>query len=234
MKQQMEMVLQHWLRTNAMGTFPSDLFETIIGRFAYRRGLEQKVKLDDLRGGFVVSRDGTKSPLMNIAIVGHGGSGKSSLIRRYVHDEFKIGPGDLGAHFLMKFIDCPFSAGTLSLMLWDTHDTITDDGALPSCRGGADAVLFCYDTSTWTSLDHLSSIIEEVKQKMGNEPTYMMVGTKCDLEKVCSEQDILSFAEKHGMNRTVECSAKDSINIDAVFNRVITETIFDPQFPFKE
>ena len=127
-------------------------------------------------------------------MLGNEGVGKSSLIARYVKDEFK---GDymstVGVDFLIKEVSLNDDTKA-KMVIWDIGGQSQWQQKLKFYLKGADgAVVVCditrpgsgKDTETW---------IEELKKHAGKIP-YILVANKSDLEHKIPETDLIEYAD---------------------------------------
>jgi small GTP-binding protein len=83
----------------------------------------------------------------------------------------------------------------------------------------SNGIIIVYDVTNGESFVHTKSWIEEVKNNCGDNDSMpiVLVGNKCDApNRIVSEQDQEEYAKLMNMPY-FEVSAKENINIDAVF-----------------
>ncbi len=159
-----------------------------------------------------------------VCLVGDAGVGKTSLVRRYVLDQF----GDqyistLGAKVTKKELrlDDPRNGGPVLVYL-----TIWDIMGEPSFREllrdayfrDAQAVLAVSDTTRRETLDHLPSWIDAVVRTVGPVPV-VVAANKADLVAADVQANALSAAKAFAAGVFVT-SAKTGTNVEDAFRRL--------------
>jgi len=121
-------------------------------------------------------------------IIGDGKVGKTSIIRRYVHEQFDpqykktIGV----AHAVKRLIinDCE-----VTLTIWDTGGQELFDCIRPQYYRGANGALIIYDVTNKESFDHLDKWFSDLYEQCGKIPI-ILVANKIDLvEKIVIPRD---------------------------------------------
>ena len=164
-----------------------------------------------------------------ILILGDAGVGKTSILVRYVDDDFKENPSlTVGTDSKTKTIQ--IKGRVAKLQIFDTAGQERFESAIPSSYyRGTQGIIFVYDITDQISFRNLSKWQEIVGRYASDKVVKTLVGNKCDLavdQEV--EYDVAKkFAEEHGMS-FFEVSAKDSINIDDIFTKNATEISMIP------
>lgn len=158
-------------------------------------------------------------------VVGDGGVGKSTMIQRlitgkYIAQKITIGT-DLATY------DLEFDGKKVTLQIWDFAGEKRFRFFLPNYSRGAMGCLLCYDISRYTSFDNLKEWYEIVKEN-ANDPVFVLVGGKNDLEdrRVVSREDAEAFKEEYDLDYFFETSSKSGDNNKKIF-RVLAEGILD-------
>ena len=103
---------------------------------------------------------------------------------------------------------------------------------------GCSAVIFVYDITRMDTFESITYWLLSAKdghthvENQGTSPLRVLVGNKIDLRaerKVSCEQG-QQFAEKNNMIFT-ETSAKESVNVQGLFNQIAATLHNDPNFP---
>ena len=151
-----------------------------------------------------------------IVLLGDSAVGKTSLVLRYVDDEFKQDPKvTLGGAYSKKCVSLS-SGETIKLHIWDTGGSEEAKSMVPLYYRKAKAGLITFDLSNAESFhdywaDEISTALEPGTFKM------FLVGNKCDLEKrAVSTKDALEFAKKHNMEY-FETSTKTGQGVNELF-----------------
>jgi small GTP-binding protein len=165
--------------------------------------------------------------LFKICIVGDGGVGKTTMVKRlltgkYIEQKITIGT-DLATHSIK------IKNKKIILQLWDFAGEKRFRFFLPNYSRGAKGVLLCYDIarrSTFNNLKEWYNIIDE-----HSNPVFILVGCKHDLadeKRVVSRGDAKEFQEKYNIDLFFENSSKTGYNIQEVFEN-LTHRIIDKQ-----
>jgi small GTP-binding protein len=155
---------------------------------------------------------------LKIVVLGHGGVGKTSLIDRYIRDQFSETLSTIGASFaLKKWQDYYFG-------IWDTagQDKYTKISSYYS--KGAQAAIIAYDITDRKTFDSIEKYINFLRN--AEENCYLvLVGTKFDLLRVSPSkrqvfvEDVLALTEKYRASH-YETSSKENYNISEVFDSI--------------
>ena len=154
-----------------------------------------------------------------IVLLGDTAVGKTSLVLRYVKDDFLPCPRvTFGGAYSKKYVDLQ-SGETIKLHIWDTGGSEEAQSMVSLYYRKAKAGLITFDLCNSDSFH--DSWIEQFKAAL--EPgTYQLflVGNKCDLAKrEVSEEEALEMAERHGM-RYFETSSKTGEGVEEMFEAV--------------
>ena len=155
--------------------------------------------------------------LLKYVIVGDASVGKSNLLLRYSHGQFReeyqltIGV-EFGSNNI-KIDDKIFR-----IQIWDTAGQENFRSITRAYYKNCACALIVYDISRRASFDSISTWIEDCKNSSPKSVFMVLVGNKCDLEKEreVSEEEGKELAETHGMI-FFETSAKTGKNVEEVF-----------------
>ncbi len=171
---------------------------------------------------------GTKQLKAKVCLVGEGGVGKTSLIRRYVVDEFDDGYiMTLGAKVTKKEIHIPLPEKDLrakvELMIWDVMGQPKFRELLQDVYfHGASGILAVADLTRRETLDALFEWIDRVDRITSQAPLVVVVN-KADLgaKAQFGEAEIARLARAfHG--DFLLTSAKTGANVEEAFRRLGT------------
>lgn len=160
-----------------------------------------------------------------VIIIGDARTGKSSLIRRYFANEFKIyEKSTIGVDYRMihKNFDNKYD---IKLQVWDTAGQERFNSIIENFFRDVTCVVLVYDITKISSLENIEKWIEKIRNI--DEPSILyLIGNKSDLDifrKVTIEDGKL-LAEKINA-RFFETSAKN--NIDLCVNRMFASIVAD-------
>jgi len=153
-----------------------------------------------------------------VVILGHFGVGKTSLIRRFVQDEFsdkyKV---TIGVHITKKVVTLS-EEDSISLILWDLEGTDTLDQIRDAYLLGTHGLIFVFDISRPSTFQHLNRDLEIVAKKVPGRPL-LVIGNKKDL---MLEEEIKLILEKHSISYDYLTSAKTGDTVEEAFNDLAT------------
>ena len=117
--------------------------------------------------------------IFKVIVIGDGKVGKTSIIRRYVHEQFDPKyKKTIGVAHAVKRLSINESEVTLTL--WDTGGQELFDCVRPQYYRGSNGVLVVYDVTNQESFDHLDKWIKDLSDQCGKIPI-ILVANKIDL-----------------------------------------------------
>ncbi len=153
-----------------------------------------------------------------VVILGHFGVGKTSLIRRFVTDQFsdkyKV---TIGVHITKKVVTLP-TDDTISLILWDLEGTDALEEIRDAYLLGTHGIVFVFDVSRPSTFQHLNSDLKIVVKKVPERPL-LVVGNKKDL---VPEEELTQLLENHQISYNYLTSAKTGDTVEDVFMELAT------------
>ncbi|XP_059619528.1 ras-related protein Rab-18-B [Phlebotomus argentipes] len=156
-----------------------------------------------------------------ILIIGESGVGKSSLMLRFVEDNFDADQSiTIGVDFKTKIVN--IDGVNVKLAIWDTAGQERFRTLTPSYYRDAQGAILVYDVTKKNTFQKLDLWLNEL-EIYGTRPNMakMVVGNKIDQpNREMSRDDGFKFAKKH---RTlfVETSAKTSEGVRSTFEEVV-------------
>lgn len=127
--------------------------------------------------------------IFKLIVIGDGKVGKTSIIRRYVHDQYDpryiktIGV----AHAVKRLF---INDSEVTLTIWDTGGQELFDCIRPQYYRGANGALVCYDVTNQESFDQLDKWFSDLYEQCGKIPI-ILVANKIDL----AEQTVIPLEE---------------------------------------
>jgi len=162
--------------------------------------------------------------LMKIAVVGDSAVGKTSLLLRFVDDEYRSSySSTIGVDFNIKMMELDGKA--IKLQIWDTAGQERFRAIVNSYYRGAHVVIIAFDLSCRESFMHVPKWYEET-MRHAIETKVILVGCKADLAHDVDKKEITDITDKYDMSY-YECSAKKHENngIDDIFEGIIRSNI---------
>ncbi|KAJ6249365.1 dystroglycan-related [Anaeramoeba flamelloides] len=163
--------------------------------------------------------------MYKIIIVGDSGVGKSSILVRYLHDEFQT---DYDVTIGVEFGSLPLEImdQTILLQIWDTAGQESFRSIIRPYYRRAVGALIVFDITQRESFNSLVSWLEDVRLNASNNVEITLIGNKADLsnDRAVSYEEGEKFAKEHGLEY-YETSANTSKNIEKIFEE-IAKSIF--------
>ena len=161
--------------------------------------------------------------LLKYIIIGDAAVGKSNLLLRYAHGQFKEEYQlTIGVEFGAKNIK--IDNKSFRIQIWDTAGQENFRSITRAYYKNSCCALVVYDISNRESFDHISNWIEDCKNQSPKTIFMCLVGNKCDLneKRQVSIEEGREFAEKNNI-LFFETSAKDGINVEEIFSNTAHE-----------
>ncbi len=150
-----------------------------------------------------------------VVLLGDSAVGKSSLVSRYVRDEFSESPQPtIGAAFLTKTVK--LGDRTIKFEIWDTAGQERYRSLAPMYYRGAAAALVVFDLTDTKSFEGAKSWVQELRKQGAQDIVLALVGNKKDLPRKVDAQLVHELTQEI----YVETSAKTGENIARVFEWV--------------
>ena len=155
--------------------------------------------------------------LLKYVIVGDASVGKSNLLLRYSHGQFREEYQlTIGVEFGSNNVN--INDKIFRIQIWDTAGQENFRSITRAYYKNSACALIVYDISRKASFESISTWIEDCKNSSPKSVFMVLVGNKCDLEseREVTEEEGKELAEKNGM-LFFETSAKTGTNVEKVF-----------------
>lgn len=162
-------------------------------------------------------------------LLGDTGVGKSSLVLRFVTNNFKpYSESTIGASFMSKMITV--GGKSIKFQIWDTAGQEKYHSLAPMYYRGAAAAIIVYDISRASTFKTLKTWVDELKNQGPKEIAIAIAGNKADLEdsREVDRSMALAYAEEIGA-MYLETSAKDDVNVQDIFVQLSNRLPAPPQ-----
>lgn len=161
--------------------------------------------------------------LFKIIVIGDSGVGKSSILFRFVDDNFNDSfISTIGIDFKIKTIT--IDNKIIKLQIWDTAGQERFRTITSSYYRGANGIIVVYDVTNRDSYNNIIKWLGEIDKYTRNDTITIIVGNKCDLEstRLVEYKEAEEFASQFSIPY-IETSAKTSSNITNVFTTMSNE-----------
>ena len=162
------------------------------------------------------------SYLLKILVAGESFVGKTTLIQRFVADEFIIGiRNTIGVDFFLKQMQIESHVleeldDQLDLQIWDISGEKRFREILPLYSSGTHGVILCFDNLT--NFDKLIEWENVLQQIIPLPVPRVLLRTKADLDEILPEkQTIDRFLKDHNCIGFYNTSSKDGTGVSDAF-----------------
>ena len=158
--------------------------------------------------------------IIKSAIIGDYGVGKTSIVSRYTKNNFYEGETPtLGVDFLYKEID--YKENKYKLQIWDTAGQEKFESIVKSYIRDLNACILVFDVNYKGSFNRIQKWLQDIEYMVENPIYICLVGSKIDLNmREVSDEEIQNFCKENNLDY-IECSAKNSDNINSIFINII-------------
>ncbi|XP_053363628.1 ras-related protein Rab-38 [Clarias gariepinus] len=156
-----------------------------------------------------------------VLVIGDLGVGKTSIIKRYVHQHFSANyRATIGVDFALKVLD--LDQDTIRVQLWDIAGQERFGNMTRVYYRDAIGAFVVFDVTRSCTFEAVRKWKEDLDDKVnvfgGNRIAAVLLANKCDQEKddafAKTYPRMEQFCREHGFISWFETSAKENINID--------------------
>ncbi|XP_037081970.1 ras-related protein Rab-38-like isoform X2 [Pollicipes pollicipes] len=170
--------------------------------------------------------------LYKILIIGELGTGKTSIIKRYVHQFFSAHyRATIGVDFALKVLHWDPNT-IIRLQLWDIAGQERFGSMTRVYYKEAVAAFIVFDVSRSVTFDAImkwkNDLDEKVQLPSGEPVPCVLLANKSDLTKeglVASPEKMAEWVEQHGFAGWFETSAKENTGIEEASNFLVTKIL---------
>ncbi|XP_046549522.1 ras-related protein Rab-22A-like [Haliotis rubra] len=161
---------------------------------------------------------------VKLCLLGDSGVGKSSIVMRFVNNQFKNAlESTIGASFMTKTL--LVDGNTYKYQIWDTAGQEKYRALAPMYyRGAAAAAIIVYDVTRESTFRSVKSWVQELRRQGSPNIVIAIAGNKCDLEDLreVRKKDAQDYAKD--INAIFcETSALTAVNVPQLFDAISKE-----------
>ena len=175
--------------------------------------------MNNLEDDSFQTNDTSPSKSYKVLLLGNSSVGKTCILIRFSEDTFNDNyEVTIGLNYRIKTITLDNTP--IKMQIWDTSGEEKFKAIAKNFYRGAHGVLLIYDICQKSSFLDVKGWIEQIIENTDNDEIVMILcGNKNDMEKerVISKEEGENLAKNYGIP-FFECSAKNNINIDEIFN----------------
>ena len=169
-----------------------------------------------------------------IITLGDTNVGKTSLIMRYTINEFNTNSlNTIGMDSKIK--DIEIDSKKIKIKIWDSAGQERFRSMQKYYYNKVDGIIFVYDITKKNTLKIIDSWIDEVKENVKGDISFILVGNKTDLEEE-REVSIIEgekFAQKYNYH-FLECSAANGIGVNEIFDYLVRDILKKKENQFND
>ncbi|XP_010518986.1 PREDICTED: ras-related protein RABF2a-like [Tarenaya hassleriana] len=167
-----------------------------------------------------MASSGGKNINAKLVLLGDVGTGKSSLVLRFVKGQFmEFQESTIGAAFFSQTVAIDETA--IKFEIWDTAGQERYHSLAPMYYRGAMAAIVVYDITNQNSFDRAKKWVQELRLQGDLDMVVALAGNKADLpdaRKVTTEE-AKAYAQQNGLF-FMETSAKTAVNVSDIFQEI--------------
>ncbi|KAH7679155.1 Small GTPase superfamily ARF/SAR type protein [Dioscorea alata] len=166
-----------------------------------------------------------KNKNAKLVLLGDVGTGKSSLVLRFVKGQFiEFQESTIGAAFFSQTVSV--NDESVKFEIWDTAGQERYHSLAPMYYRGAAAAIIVYDLTNPASFTRAKKWVQEL-QAQGNANTIMaLAGNKADMleARKVTEEEAKTYAQENGLF-FMETSAKTALNVNDIFYEIAKKLV---------
>ncbi|XP_068654611.1 ras-related protein RABF2a-like [Aristolochia californica] len=167
-----------------------------------------------------MSTTGNKNLNAKLVLLGDVGTGKSSLVLRFVKGQFvDFQESTIGAAFFSQTL--AINDESVKFEIWDTAGQERYHSLAPMYYRGAGAAIIVYDITNAASFTRAKKWVQEIQAQGSSSTVIAVAGNKADLleaRQVTTEEGQM-YAQENGLF-FMETSAKAATNVNEIFYEI--------------
>ncbi|HKL88891.1 MAG TPA: GTP-binding protein [Salinibacter sp.] len=175
-------------------------------------------------GDFEQVSEEERTPSVKIIVIGPVGSGKTSIVRRFVHDHFMQNyKATIGVDFCRKNAYLPESNHKVDLNFWDLAGDDRFNSVSSIYYRNAVGVFVVFDVTRPSTVQGALKWYHQLDERYEEEdrPPVVFLANKIDLKRQTNYEEIAGLVDAPGtplaekkVGGVIETSAKDDVDID--------------------
>jgi len=162
---------------------------------------------------------------MKIVLIGITGVGKLSLVKRFVEGTFVEGDYSSKPFYIKKIKINDNLIIDVHLWIHKSSEKYFELRPFKMLFKEANAIILVYDVSEKYSLEKLSVALEHAYNYIPKDFPIILIGNKIDILKNVTTEEGQAFANNNSLFAFYETSAKENINVNECFNKIIEEIL---------
>ena len=161
-----------------------------------------------------------KRKVIRLSIIGDSKTGKTSIINRYLGQEFSIDMiSNIGID-KQEVIKKMKDGNEMKIIIWDTAGQERFHSISSGTIKNSQGIIVCFALNDRSSFDNVLTWLQDVREISSKIPI-VLFGNKCDLieERKVTNEEAKEFADNNEIIY-FETSAKDNINIREGFEKI--------------
>ena len=161
-----------------------------------------------------------KRKVIRLSIIGDSKTGKTSIINRYLGQEFSIDMiSNIGID-KQEVIKKMKDGNEMKIIIWDTAGQERFHSISSGTIKNSQGIIVCFALNDRSSFDNVLTWLQDVREISSKIPI-VLFGNKCDLieERKVTNEEAKEFANNNEIIY-FETSAKDNINIKEGFEKI--------------
>nr|BAA88238.1 Rab-related protein 1 [Drosophila melanogaster] len=188
----------------------------------------------EMEPAIMTSTSDKREHLYKILVIGELGTGKTSFIKRYVHQFFSQNyRATIGVDFALKVLQ--WDANTIvRLQLWDIAGQERFGNMTRVYYKEAVGAFIVFDVTRSGTFDCVSKWKEDLDSKVqlpdGSPIPCILLANKCDQEKqgiITQPEKMDEYVRENGFAGWFETSAKENINIDEAARALVNKILIN-------
>ncbi|CAN6481755.1 unnamed protein product [Victoria cruziana] len=163
---------------------------------------------------------GSSHTQAKLVLLGDMGTGKSSLVLRFVKGQFyEFQESTIGAAFFTQTV--AVEGRSVKFEIWDTAGQERYHSLAPMYYRGAAAAIVVYDMTNPDSFDRAKKWVEELRQQGNPNMMVALAGNKVDMEekRQIKEEVARAYATEAGL-LFIQTSAKTAEGVNELFQEI--------------